>query len=478
MPRRSIDWAAYNAGLHREQQIQFDYARRIVYHTRDWHKMQQIKHPLHPAVVAAFEQSSPVCWQQLLLEWPYVAETDVTRLAYTRDERSGEADRQTLTSLGKYLKRHWPDMPDHTIRDYVAKYATAAEFRIERTTEAIVNAVQNGPSSCMQFNEDDENERGQLDTLGHHPYEVYAPCYGWHVATRRMGSKIVGRALLMQRDNAETKQKYYVRTYRRQDGEMYSQPDDELKQWLNSQGYVHKSSWNGERLAYLASGHRDCDFVAPYIDGGAQYVDLDSRQQCLHIADSGDWQCANQDGTAEQVDCCTCADCGSRVREDDTHGTGYYCDHTVGECCIDEYTMVTGRRGNDYYVPNDEAVYVSGSYYDSNWLGDNGIVELHDGDYASMDDAVCVDDEWYLAEDEKVVCDHAGDYQLLAKCVQLNDGEWAHENDTWACAGSGNCYLNADDTPVEIDGETYHADYVPETDDEEDTTPATTKEAV
>lgn len=466
-----------------EKAKNFCTAAGIVRRARNWHYNQQ-NNPLHPAVVAAFKLDDPHDWQQLLLEWPYVAKTDVTRLAYTRDERSGEADRQTLTSLGKYLKRHWPDMSDHIIRDFVAKYATEADFRIERTTAAIVKAVQDGPSSCMQFDEDDEGNRDQLDKLGHHPYETYAPCYGWHVATRRLGHQIVGRALLMQRDNDDTKRKYYVRTYRRKDGDNYSQPDDELMQWLNAQGYSHENSWKGERLAYIASGHRNHEFIAPYIDGGVQTVDVGSANtssgssKCLHICNGGEWECTNQDGTATANNSCTCADCGSRVSEDDQYSIGYHGDHVVGECCIDNYTMVYGRRGNQYYVSDDEAVCVDDEYYDRDWLGDNGIVELHDGEYCKMDDAVHVNDEWYHCDDETIVCDHAGDYQLREDCVELHDSEWALEDEAWECAGSGNWYLEEDNDPVFIDGETYHEDYVPETDDEDETpAPVTTKES-
>ena len=463
-----------------EKAKNFCTAAVIVRRARNWHYNQQ-NNPLHPAVVAAFKLDDPYDWQQLLLEWPYVAKTDVTRLAYTRDERAGKEDRQTLTSLGKYLKRHWPDMADHIIRDYVAKYATEAEFRIERTTAAIVKAVQDGPSSCMQFDEDEEDQRDILDRLGHHPYEVYAPQYGWHVATRRLGHKIVGRALLMQRDNDETKHKYYVRTYRRKDGDNYSQPDDELMQWLNSQGYSHENSWRKERLAYLASGNRnsDSDFIAPYIDGSVQHVDVEGHRpdRYLVITDSGEWECTNQDGTATANDSCSCSDCGSRVSDDDQHSIGYHGDHVVGECCIDGYTSAYGRRGNLYYVSDDEAVCVDDEYYDREWLSDNGIVELYDGEYCKMDDAVCVNDEWYHCDDDEIVCDHAGDYQLRDECEQLYDSEWALRDEAWECAGSGNWYLTADDEPVEVDGDTYHEDYLPVTDDEEDTTPETTKES-
>lgn len=473
MSRRSIDWAAYDAGRHAESLAQFEIARGIVYRTRYWHQSLQRRFRLHPAVVAAFNMHGPEDWQQVLLEWPHVATTDVTRLAYTRDERAGHEDRQTLTSLGKYLKQHWPNLADHHIRDFVAKYATAATFRIERTTEAIVKAVQDGPSSCMKFTDESE-----LDDLGAHPYEVYAPCYGWHVATRRMGHQIVGRALLMQRDNMDSNPKYFVRTYRHKDGENYSQPDDELVQWLRDQGYDHHNEWKGERLAYIKSGHSDCDFIAPYIDGNAQEVDIERERtgdgiykQYLRITRGGEWQCSNQDGTAIEQNSCTCEDCGERVSEDEQRTVGYHGDRVVGECCIDDYTHVTGRRGSEYYVPNDEAVEVDGQDYDRDYLSDNNIVELENGEYCDLDEAVNVNDEWYHCDDETVVCDHAGDYQLRDDCVELHDSEWALIDEAWECAGSGNFYLHDDDTPVEIDGENYHEDYLPETDDEEEVEP-------
>jgi hypothetical protein len=447
----------------------------VVWKTRHWHRNLQDRFLLHPAVVAAFNMHDPEDWQQVLLEWPHVATTDVTRLAYTRDERAGQDDRQTLTSLGKYIKQHWPNLADHHIRDFVAKYATAATFHIERTKEAIVRAVQQGPASCMKFNEDDEDERSQLDDLGAHPYEVYDPQYGWHVATRRLGHQIVGRALLMQRDNDESNPKYFVRTYRHKDGERYSQPDDELVQWLGEQGYRHNSEWKGERLAYVQSGRYNSDFIAPYIDGGAQEVDVERERtddgtykQYLRITRNGEWQCSNQDGTATEQNSCSCEDCGERISEDEQRGTGVYEDHIVGGCCIDEYTHVTGRRGREYFVSNDEAINVDGEWFDRDYLSDNNIVELWDGEYCDLDDAVCVGDEWYRTDDDTIVCDHDGEWQLRNDCVELHDGEWALEDETWECAGSGNFYLTQDDSPVEIDGNMYHEDYLPETDDEED----------
>jgi hypothetical protein len=283
----------------------------------------------------------------------------------------------------------------------------------------------------------------------------------------------------MQRDNEESNPKYFVRTYRHKDGERYSQPDDELVQWLGEQGYRHNSEWKGERLAYVQSGRYNSDVIAPYIDGGAQEVDVERERtddgtykQYLRITRNGEWQCSNQDGTATEQNSCTCADCGERISEDEQRGIGVYGEHIVGECCIDDYTHVHGRRGDEYYVPNGDAVEVDGTYYDRDYLSDNGIVELENGCYCSMDDAVSVGHEWYHIDDDAVVSDHAGDYQLRDNCVELHDGEWALIDEAWECAGSGNFYLYDDDAPVETDGNMYHEDYVP------DDTPAPTPEPV
>ena len=87
--------------------------------SRDWHFKLSSKFELHPVVKTLLKQHRPADWQQLLLEWPHVSETDQSRLAYTRDEKHGEADRQTITTIGKYVKRHWPHLKDNFLDDCI-----------------------------------------------------------------------------------------------------------------------------------------------------------------------------------------------------------------------------------------------------------------------------------------------------------------------------------------------------------------------
>ena len=428
--------------------------------SRQWHCNQQALHRMHPVIEAAFKLDDPTDYAQLCLEWPYVADTDKTRIAFTADDRAGESDRQTLTTVGKYLKRHFPTMADHTIRDLVAKYASVSAFSISMIAEDIVTAVQDGPPSCMQWDE------SKLEDTGAHPYEVYAPKFGWGIATRTDGRQINARALVMKRMKGDEEIKYFVRTYQRPSDTCarYSAPDEQLAQWLEGQGYEHRNSWKGEKISYIKNADRGYDFVAPYIDGSAQSVceayEHSTQTKYLVIDSSGDYECCSQNGGYESQDQCTCEDCNDRIDEDDSYSVGYHGDRRVGPCCIDDYQMVIGRRGEAYHVPNDEAVEVNGDYYDLEYIGEHDIVCLHDGEYASMDDTVYIESsgDWYRTDDSDIVEDHKSEWQLRDDCVELETGEWALEDETWCCAASGDCYLTADVDPVTIHGFEFHPD--------------------
>lgn len=431
---------------------------KILYQSRDWHRRQQQRHVMHPVIQAAFAHEDPTDYAQLCLEWPYVADTDKTRLAYTQDERAADADRQTLTTVGKYLKRHFPTMYDHTIRDLVAKYASASSFTVSCDIADIVKSVQDGPPSCMQWSEE------QVDEVGCHPYEVYAPKFGWAIAMRKDGHHINGRALVMARKNGERDIKYFVRTYQRPSDtcSRYSAPDEQLHQWLLAQGYEHRCSWKGEKLAYIESGLRNMDFVAPYIDGGVQCVDESHShgEKHLTITENGEYECCSTGGGYEAQNSCTCDDCGRRVDEDEQYSVGYHHDNTVGPCCIDDYQHVTGRRGETYYVPDDEAVECDGDWYDREYLAEHDIVQLHDGDYAQQQDTVYIESQgdYYRSDDHDVVEDHNNEWQLREDCVELANGDWALSDDAWCCESSGEYYLSDDEDPVTIHGLTFHPD--------------------
>ena len=442
-------------------------ARRVVYHTRLWHRREQhlTGMEMHGAVIAAITVCRPADWHQLLLEWPHIADDDKRQIAYTRDERKGEENRQTMTSIGKYLKRHFPDMSDHVVRDIVALHQpNNVEFKFLHTMPEMLHAIDTGPYSCMcsrySGGGNDRWTHSRSVTQGHHPYEVYDPELGWHMAVALENNEVTGRALCIN--------KVYVRTYKAC-GEHGSTTDERLDAWLQAQGYDKQRSWDLDTLfRYIPIQRRY--FVAPYIDGNQYYVVIDGAH--LHLVDPSDlddgdeyYECRNTSGTPTQETVSTntmvCEDCDERMSEDDACTVGVYEDRCVCEHCRDNnWTWAYSFRGRERYIPSDQAVYVGDNYYDTDYLSDNDIVELADGDYAHSDDACYLErlDEWHLTDD-CVHCEHSGFHELERDCKQLHDGEYAHEDDCWQCEHSHEWYLDEEDSTMTECGKKIHPDH-------------------
>jgi hypothetical protein len=435
------DWVTQPNGVQ-------DYRR--TYQGRAWFSRERSKYPLHPAVMQLMRIYKPDDWQQLLLEWPHRSESDPNRLAYTRDERSGEADRQVVTTIGKYLHRHFSYAPDDMIRDIVAQHTYGGRIVLVRELQEMVNAVINGPRSCMSkdfcIRCDDGGRR--------HPYAVYDPSLGWSMAVRYdHDERVLGRCLVFEGEADGDNHKVFVRSYKRERDEMsHSGADEAIESWLKAQGYTKHSYWpDGTPLKRYGTTHGG--YLMPYIDGGTQNVDEDS----FTINGDGSIDASTTDGTANSGNC-TCEACGARF--DDNHEGGWagrHEDYHVCQNCLDDdYTYAYSRRGNQYYITNDNVVEVGGEYYDIEYLSDNSIVELANGDYEHIDNAVYIDseDEYY----------HVDDYDI---CYAEDTGEYELRNHCWQCTESGNWYTD-DEESVEIDGELYHPDNAPEVAAEED----------
>jgi hypothetical protein len=417
------------------------------YPGREWFTREHLKYRLHPAVYSMFHKLyRPHDWQQLLLEWPHKSETDPNRLAYTRDERSGEADRQVVTTIGKYLTRHFPDAPSDLIRDIVAEHTYGGSIFLTNNPEVMVKAVINGPASCMSKDFSLLCDDGQY----RHPYAVYDPDLGWAMAVRSDPNEgIMGRCLVWRGDhNGDADYKCFVRSYKRERNERsHSGADEAIELWLKSQGYEKVGYWpDGLELAQyqLRSG----GWLMPYIDGGTQEVDVTSRG--IIITDGGEMKADNTDGRAD-IASDTCPDCGRRYNsEDEGIWVGVHEDEHVCGNCEDDYTYVTGRRGNQYYVPNNDAVCVDDEYYHDAYLSDNSIVELANGDYTHSDNAIYIDSEdaYYHCDDEDI-------------CYAEDSRQYEMKHNCWQCEASYNWYTE-DEESVEIDGLLFHPDHAPE----------------
>ena len=77
-----------------------------------------------------------------------------------------------------------------------------------------------------------------------------------------------------------------------------------------------------------------------------------------------------------------------------------------------------------------------------------------------------IDGDWYPSDDDRIVFDEYHErHDLIDNCEETEDNGWVRESETWVCAESGKRYSDAVDY-VEIDGDKYHPDHVPATNDE------------
>ena len=182
------------------------------YGPRRWWLSLNESFDLHPVIRNIVEKHCvrPADWQLLLLEWPHVSIEDDSKIAYTRNEENGQdflrngSARQTKTTIGKYLSRHWPHVPDHIRRDWAGVFGVS-QFDIWDTKEGIISSVELGPQSCMKssygsipfLTSDNETllqyhagTANAAEVPWHrHPYFVYNPEYGWRAAVRYASGK-------------------------------------------------------------------------------------------------------------------------------------------------------------------------------------------------------------------------------------------------------------------------------------------------
>jgi hypothetical protein len=440
------------------------------------------KYALHPVVARIINEGvRPSDWQQLLLEWPHVSTEDAMQIAYTRDEVKGKADIQTRTSIGKYLSRHWPHVPDHVRRDWAGTFAPA-KYEIRDTMEGIISGVELGPRSCMQsgfgtipFTSADKQRLVQWQTdksvdvsWEKHPYSVYDPALGWRMAVRTSvdaGSGVDARALVFV--DATDGTKVFVRSYQRNAAGDHatSGSDEKLETWLRDQGFTKVDEWPDETPMKRIENPYVDGVMMPYIDGDTQTVREENGY--MYIDSGGDLTCTNTDGSVGESGIGSCADCDDTIREYDHYiWAGRHEDRLVCDCCAHEYVYAYGSvrgRGAGYYIRSDDAVDVKGDWYDPENLPD-GIVQLHDGDYAHLDDVVHIDSqgEYYLADGEDVCCTADGEWEMCKDCVVCEDGEWRLEDDCVLCE-DGEVRLTAECVLCEDDGEWYERGTEPET---------------
>lgn len=182
---------------------------------------------------------------------------------------------------------------------------------------------------------------------------------------------------------------------------------------------------------------------------------IDGINNCLVVDEDGGYACDQTGGSPTEINDNTfeCADCGDDTDEDDGYWVGRYEDaHVCCSCQENNYRYAYSRNGDHYYIHEDDVVYVDSQndYYDSERLSDNNIVELENGEYEHLDNAIDIDGEWYHIDDERI-------------CRTEDTDEYMMQDDgCWQCEESGNWYTDDCIEWTEYEGKRYHDDHIPQ----------------
>lgn len=359
------------------------------------------------------------------------------RLAYFRDLRGWGQDIRTVTTPAKWLSRVRPDIPGHVIEQICDGSADRCEvIRDMAGMLAIMRESGQTPglSSCMAGSASDFD--GMI-----HPYEVYDSRLGWGLAiSRDAWGTLVARGLVWQNPD-DPNEKGFVRLYGASNKQTIRGDHAGLRYWLESQGYDHFADWSDCLIAQIESrnGH---GYIAPYIDGDSYGLKSAGQHPTVgpvwRITDYGEparettGLLFDHEGQVQTED-------GDWIDEDDAtyiEGYGYvHMDNTAYDDINDEpihvddaiyldYRSETTHRDNcvrAYTRPGRWALV----YREDTIELHNGtialffdnesehVVELENGDFAWFDDAVCIEDYYYLPDDPRVSYNDAiGAYEV------------------------------------------------------------------
>lgn len=369
---------------------------------------------MHPAVREAVLLAAPADWHRLVLEWPHVSIGDPARLAFTRSIQHGIDNRQTVTSISKYLAANFPSLQSHIVRDICAKFGNHS-FKISWQMDEMLELLHASPKSCMRW---DHWRAGDW-----HPYQAYDPDFGWGLAVRLENDIPMARALVNKRSMS------FVRSFGAINNDRgHSQNDNPLNSWLESIGYEHAHGWHGLKLAKIDHPHGG--WTAPYIDGDSQRVT--DRNGYFLIDDDGEYAFTETDGSIENdADRSYCEECDSTINMNNGHHAwaGRHEDTLIcQDCCDDHYVRAYGANGDEYLTHENNCTYINDEYYVDRYFSDNGIVYAIDiEEHLHEDDCVYLDNRSeYVSSDcsYAVYCEDSGTHEHKNDCVIDDDGNY------------------------------------------------------
>lgn len=324
---------------------------------------------------------------------------------------------KTRTTLGRYLTRFLPDLPQTEVKRLADAYSVAtkpANMQLIPNTapDAWVWAYENGPVSCMTYNRDCRYINSGLGGRKH-PVRAYAYSGNDLALAVLMPDGIDALDMAATSPNQNDTEMVLARAIVNveQNGwlRIYAQSDahrDQLITELKRNGFrANSGCLDGQELAIVYSD--EDGFTCPYLDG--DYTSVSHRGNYLRVCDDGDYDGQNSTGWVESCIRELCSHCGDRhVNSDDdayVDGVGVVCGH-----CLDHYyTYAYVNRHEQDYIPDNQAICVDGEYY----LNDASVLSSHDIEECA------VSGEYYSTSD-MIAMDHGE-----------HEGAWVHESEAF-----------------------------------------------
>lgn len=334
----------------------------------------------------------------------HVSKLDASKVAFTKDEESGSADKQIQTTVGRYLVAFYPDIDNELIKyvnalhqekyqPNIVKFATG-----EKITEIYESCHDTGLSSCMT------KPVSRYESFCH-PTLVYS---AGDLALSYMtdsNNNVTARALVWP------EKKIYSRIY----GNYES-----LGSGLKALGYSSDGDFHKAKIKRIDDENQPDRLVLPYLDGVQSVSILDA--EWLMIDKYGDIDGSTQTGLQKPDRYAVCDSCEDDIADEDDAYTVYtrrlstvtYCQY-----CRDQESFYC--TGTNEYIRNDREMTVDGQSYA----------------------------EWYVSEYANL-CQFSDEYtfsHMAEVYVSQTDTElWSREyvnDETFICRITGNRYANS-----------------------------------
>lgn len=266
----------------------------------------------------------------------HVSKLDHTKIAYTKDEESGSADKQTQTTIGRYLTQY------HQLDNELIKYITAlhasiyAPVNVKFATGQDVVTVytkchDTGVASCMT-KPDHYYESSQ------HPVSVYADGDLSLAYLADDDGNIKARALVWQ------DKKIHGRIY----GDY-----ERLHSALRALDYSDDVSFHGAKIKRIMCDNNN-RLILPYLDGVQTVTEIDD--EWLKIDRNGDISASQTDGLQQEAYYCLCDRCEDEIASDDDARSVYVSRYSTREWCEHCANEYASRSCVSYDLISDSVI--------------------------------------------------------------------------------------------------------------------------